>query len=308
MELRQLRYFIAVAEELSFTRAAERLNVSQPPLSMQIKALEEELGATLLNRTRRKVEITPAGMVLLESARKALGELRRATEAVALSAKGEARLIRLGFTGSVAMLDMFPRLMGAFRDRHPEISVELRHMATAAQLQALMDQELDVGILRPPYYFQAPPGLIAHRIWRDKLAVFLPANHRLATAPGAMNLAQLSGESFVSVAPDIGCGLYDHFSTLCSETGFIPKVVQHARELGSVLSLVAAGIGVAILPECYARIGISDVVSRSLADSRAVSELLLAVKAQAGAHRLQRFVDLALEQSSLVSVRSEALV
>jgi DNA-binding transcriptional LysR family regulator len=301
MELRQLRYFIAVAEELSFSRAAKRLNVSQPPVSVQIKMLEDELGATLFNRTRRKVEITHAGSLLLDSARKALGELRRGAEVVALSAKGEAGLIRLGFTGSVPMLDMFPKLVRAFRDRYPEIGIELRHMSTAQQLQALLDEELDLGILRPPYYFQAGPGLIAHRIWRDELAVFLPANHQLGMTPGRIGLGQLGGEIFVSVAPDIGCGMYDHFMTLCSEAGFAPKVVQHARELGSVLGLVAAGIGIAILPACYARIGISDVVSRPLAEPGAASELLLAVKARTISHRLQRFIAIALEQSSVMA-------
>jgi DNA-binding transcriptional LysR family regulator len=300
MELRQLRYFVAVAEELSFSRAAERLNVSQPPLSMQIKALEEELGATLFSRTRRKVEITHAGMLLLDSARKVLGELRRAAEMVALSAQGEAGLIRLGFTGSVPMLDMFPRLMRAFRDRYPEIGIELRHMSTAQQLQALLSGELDIGILRPPYYFQAGPGLIAHRIWRDELAVFLPMNHALAAVRGALSLARLEGQTFVSVAPDIGCGMYDHFMTLCSQAGLAPRVAQHARELGSVLGLVAAGIGIAILPQCYARMGISDVVSRPLADPEAVSELLLTVKANPVSPRLQRFVDIAREEAAML--------
>ncbi|MHB1304280.1 MAG: LysR substrate-binding domain-containing protein [Acidiphilium sp.] len=296
MEMRQLRYFVAVAEELSFSRAAERLNVSQPPLSMQIKALEDELGATLFNRTRRKVEITHAGVLLLDSARKALGELRRAAEMVGLSARGEAGLIRMGFTGSVPMLDMFPRLMRAFRDRYPEIGVELRHMSTARQLQALMDEELDVGILRPPYYFQAGPGLVAHRIWRDELMVFLPASHALAFGNSAIDLAGLEGETFVGVAPDIGCGMHDHVMTICSRAGFVPKVAQHARELGSVLGLVAAGIGIAILPHCYARIGIPDVVSRPLAEPGAASELLLAFKAQTISPRLQRFVEIALAE------------
>ena len=294
MELRQLRYFVAVAEELSFTKAAERLNVSQPPLSMQIKALEDELGAILLRRTRRKVELTPAGMLLLESARKALGELRRATEIVALSAKGEAGLIRLGFTGSVPMLDMFPRLMRIFRDRYPEIGIELRHMSTGRQLQAILAGELDVGILRPPYYFQASPGLITHRMWRDKLCVFMPANHALTASIAPIDLLQLKEEAFVSVTPDIGCGMYDHFMTLCNIAGFAPKIVQHAHELSSVLGLVAAGIGLAILPECYARVGIFDVISRALAQPGAVSELLLATRANPLSPQSQHFVGIAL--------------
>lgn len=293
MELRQLRYFVAVAEDLSFSRAAERLHVSQPPLSMQIKALEEELGAQLFNRTRRRVELTEAGAILLGSARKALSELRRAAEVVALSAKGEAGVLRLGFTGSVPMLEIFPRLIGRFRARYPEIRVELAHMSTATQLRALIEEELDIGILRPPYYFQAGPSLIVRRIWRDKLKVFLPAGHPAAAQTGPLSLAEIGQETFVSVSPGIGCGMHDHFMTLCSEAGFAPRVGQHARELGAVLGLVSAGIGIAVLPECYTRVGIADVVCRPLADAEAASELLLAVKAGSISPMLQRFLDVA---------------
>ena len=308
MELRQLRYFVAVAEDLNFSRAAERLNVSQPPLSTQIKALEDELGARLFDRTRRKVEITEAGLVLLDHARRALGELRRAAELVSLSARGEAGLIRMGFTDSVPMLDMFPRLMRAFRDRYPEIRIELRHVSTSRQLQAILDEELDVGILRPPYHFQAGPNITAHRIWRDELMVFLPANHRLTSARNGIAMDELVLEPFVGVAPDVGCGMYEHVMTLCSRAGFSPRVVQHARELGSVLGLVAAGIGIAILPECYARIGITGAVSRPLAEPGAESNLLMAFKAQTVSQRLQRFVDVALalaaNQDQALSERS----
>ena len=297
MELRQLRYFVAVAEELHFSRAAERLNVSQPPLSMQIKALEEELGTLLFNRTRRKVEITQAGVLLLDSARKTLEEVRRGAEVVSLAASGEAGLIRMGFTGSVPMLDMFPRLMRAFRDRYPEIRIELRHMSTSLQLEAIAAEELDVGILRPPYYFQAGPGIVAHKIWRDELMVFLPASHRLVANRNVVSLPDLFAETFVGIAPDVGCGMYDHVMTICSRAGFSPRVVQHARELGSVLGLVAAGIGVAILPQCYGRIGIPGVVSRRLAKPGADSELLLAFKARALTPRLHRFIDTALALS-----------
>lgn len=295
MEFRQLRYFVAVAEELSFSRAAERLNVSQPPLSMQIKALEQELGTPLFNRTRRRVEMTPAGMILLDSARKTLGELRRATEVVNLATRGEAGLIRMGFTSSVPMLDMFSNLMRAVRTRYPEVRIELQHMSTMKQLDAIAADDLDVGILRPPYYFHAGPDIVAHRIWRDELTVFLPANHPLADLPGPIDLAELAAEPFVGVAPDIGCGMYDHVVTICSHAGFAPKVVQHVRELSSVLGLVAAGIGVSILPKCYQRVGISGVASRPLAEPGADSEMLLAVKANAASAPLRRFVEVALD-------------
>jgi DNA-binding transcriptional LysR family regulator len=301
MELRQLRYFVAVAEELSFSRAAERLNVSQPPLSVQIKALEDELGARLFDRTRRTVKITQAGVLLLDSARKVLSELRRGAEVVALATCGEAGLIRMGFTGSVPMLDMFPRLMRVFRDRYPEIRIELRDMSTAKQLEAIAAEELDVGILRPPYYFQAGPDIIAHTIWRDELMVFLPASHRFADRRNAINLQDLTAEAFVGVAPDVGCGMSDHVMTICNQAGFSPRIVQHARELGSVLGLVAAGIGVAILPQCYGRVDITGVVSRKLAEPGAKSTLLLAFKTKTVTPRLRHFVDVALAASAVES-------
>lgn len=294
MELRQLRYFVAVAEELSFSRAAERLNISQPPLSMQIKALEDELGTLLFDRTHRKIAITQAGELLLDSARKALSELRRGANVVSLAASGSAGLIRMGFTGSVPMLDMFPMLMRNFRERYPAIRIELRHMSTSQQLDAIATETLDVGILRPPYYFQAGPGIVAHKVWRDELMVFLPANHRFADGRNTINLNDLAGEPFVGVAPDIGCGMYDHVMTICSRAGFSPKVVQTARELGSVLALVAAGMGVSILPQCYDRIGIPGVVSRPIDQPGAESTLLLAFKAAALTSQLRRFVDTAL--------------
>ncbi|HET9147394.1 MAG TPA: LysR family transcriptional regulator [Acetobacteraceae bacterium] len=301
METRQLRYFVAVAEELSFSRAAERLNVSQPPLSMQIKALEEELGARLFDRTRRKVEITQAGLILLDHARKALGELRRGAELIGLSARGEAGLIRMGFTDSVPMLDMFPRLMRTFRDRYPEIRIELRHMSTAHQLQAVGSGDLDVGILRPPYHFQAAPGITVHRIWRDELMVFLPTSHPLASGRNAISLDDLAREAFVCIAPDVGCGMHEHVVTLCARAGFSPRVVQHTRELGAVLGLVAAGIGLAILPECYMRIGIPGVVNRPLAEPGAASELVLACKARNVPPTLRHFMDVALALPQIAS-------
>jgi DNA-binding transcriptional LysR family regulator len=156
MDYRQLRYFIAVAEELSFSRAAKRLHVSQPPLSTQIKAMEEELGTRLLSRTRRAVELTQAGQLLLEHARRAVSELDLASETVHRAARGEAGAVRVGFTDSVPMLDMFAELFRSFR-----VKIELRHMSTAKQLQALADAELDVAIMRPPLDFRPAADLQA---------------------------------------------------------------------------------------------------------------------------------------------------
>jgi DNA-binding transcriptional LysR family regulator len=275
MELRQLKYFVAVAEELSFTRAAAKLNISQPPLSMQIKALEEEMGTQLFERTRRKVDITPAGLLLLEHARTALQELNRASELVTLSSRGAAGVIRVGFTGSVPLLGLFPRLMRAFRDEYPNMEVDLRHMSTTRQLQAIIDKTLDVGILRPPYQYQPGPRINAYPIWNDQLIVFFPTSHRLLSARNAIDMEDLADEDFVGIGEDVGCGMREHFMVLCSQAGFVPRIVQKAQELNSVLGLVAAGIGIAVLPECYAKFSISSVVNRELTTKAAQSQLLL---------------------------------
>ncbi len=157
MDFRQLRYFVAVAEELSFSAAARRLHISQPPLSLQIRAIEEELGAQLFKRDSRKVELTNAGELLLDGARKALAQLDRASEIVRQAVRGEAGELRVAFTASVPMFDAFPTILRKFRESHPAVIADLVHMSTAGQLQALADKTIDVGFLRPyPIFY--PPG------------------------------------------------------------------------------------------------------------------------------------------------------
>lgn len=156
MDFRQLRYFVAVAEALSFSEAARRLHVSQPPLSVQIKALEDELGSTLLERSRHHVALTPAGELFLDKARAALANLDQAREVVRQVASGEAGEIRVGFTASVPMQDMFPRAVHAFREAHRHAKLELVHMSTGQQLQQLENGEIDIAFLRPSPQFR--PG------------------------------------------------------------------------------------------------------------------------------------------------------
>lgn len=295
MDFRQLRYFVAVAEELSFSRAAKRLNVSQPPLSMQIKAIEQELGAMLFARTRRSVALTHAGEVLLEQARSALDRLDQAEEMARRAGRGEAGRLMLGFTSSVPLLDIFPRILRRFRELYPYAAIEARLMSTGRQLEALSEGRLDVGILRPPYGFRPAPDLTARRLWRDQLHVFLPDDHPLLRRNGPIAPAALAEESFITFAADLGCGLSAHMAMLCSQAGFHPRVTQEVEVASSILSLVAAGIGVAVLPECQSRAGIAGVASRSLDAPDTGSDLLLAHRVSDTSPLLRNFLAVADE-------------
>ncbi|MDC7787117.1 LysR substrate-binding domain-containing protein [Rhodoplanes sp. TEM] len=290
MNDRQMRYFIAVAEQLSFSRAARLLNVSQPPLSMQIKALEEELGAALLVRTRRRVELTEAGRLFLDSARRAVRQMDDAAALVRQSAEGKAGVLRLGFTSSVPLSSVFARVMRSFRATHPRVEIELLHMSTRDQLEALEEDRLDAGILRPANGVQPRAGIVLRPVWRDRLAAFLPEAHPLAGAAGPVAMAELRTEDFVMVSRPIGCGVHEQTLRLCAAAGFLPHVVQESRELTTVLGLVAAGLGVSVLPDCYARVGMAGVVARPLASSDAESRLMLAVRAPAPSPVARRFV------------------
>lgn len=292
MNDRQLRYFIAVAEELSFSRAARRLNVSQPPLSMQIKSLEQELGASLLSRTRRRVELTQAGELFLENARKAMAQMDYAAESVRQSMRGEAGVLRIGFTGSVPMLDIFALMMRTFRSTYPDVRVDLHHLATGTQFEALEADRLDVGFLRPPLHLESRPGIELHEICKDRLMAFFPAGHRLAQSQMPFDAAELATDGFVTLSKTIGCGVQDQTVALCAAAGFAPKIVQEAGGLTTVLGLVSAGIGIAILPECLTRIGLPGVTSRPLACGGANGRFLLAVKPSRGSKVPTRFLEM----------------
>ena len=293
MDIRQLRYFVAVAEELNFSRAAERLHMSQPPLSLQIKAIEAELGTLLFERTRRKVELTEPGRLFLEHARALIAQMEGAGDAVRRAGRGEAGEIRIAFTGSVPMADAFPRFIQAFREQHPAVRVEMGHQSSGAQLQALADRHIDVGFLRPSHLFVPGDDIAVRGIWEDELKVVLPAGHRLARARGGVRVADLAEEPFVLFPRGIGCGLYDHVMTLCHQAGFAPRVVQEAREGVTILALVAAGTGISILPDTYRHASIPGTVLHTLASPAAKSRLLLAWRKNEKSPLVTRFVTMA---------------
>jgi DNA-binding transcriptional LysR family regulator len=230
MDFRQLRYFVAVAEELSFSAAARRLHISQPPLSLQIRAIEEELGAQLFKRDSRKVELTNAGELLLDGARKALAQLDRASEIVRQAVRGEAGELRVAFTASVPMFDAFQTIQRKFRESHPAVIA-------------------DVGFLRPSPFFYPPGGISVKELWNDRLVAVLPVSHPLAVMNTPVPMEALAREDFILFPRGLGCGLFEHVSTLASRAGFGPRIRQEAREGTTILGLIAAGMGVSILPE-----------------------------------------------------------
>lgn len=293
MDYRQLRYFIAVAEELSFSRAARRLNISQPPLSIQIKAIEGEIGTALFIRNRRKVELTPAGEVLLDNARRAVRQLEDTTEAVRRAGRGEAGTIRLAFTSSVPMREAFARMLRSFRGRYPDVQIELQHLGTGSQFAALADDRIDFGILRPPIALQQNRSVKLLPLWRDRSRLFFPSNSPLASSSAPIEMPALVDYGFVGVEPIVNCGMHEHLMTLCGAARFTPRIAQEARELNTVLGLVSAGLGIAVLPECYTCMAMPGVSSRPIAGPDAESWLMIAMRDRALSPLLQRFVDVA---------------
>jgi DNA-binding transcriptional LysR family regulator len=257
MELRHLRAFAAVAEELHFGRAAARLHMAQPPLSQQIKHLERDLGVLLLERTTRQVRLTNAGVVFLDHARRVLAEADRARESVLLAERGERGEIRLGLTG-VTTWRLLPRMTRAYRERYPLVRLELHPAVfSGPQTSSLLDGGIDVDILRAP----VPPPLASRTLVEEELMAVLPEEHPLAARP-AVALTDLAEENFVSYPAQQGSFLRDTAMRACSSVGFWPRVAQEAKDTYTVVALVAAAVGVALLPESAEELQFEGVVFR----------------------------------------------
>jgi DNA-binding transcriptional LysR family regulator len=261
MELRQLRYFVAVAEELHFRRAAQRLHISQPPLSAQIAALERELGCRLLERSRRRVQLTPAGESLLRDARALLSELDGAVATARLIASGQRGRLRVNFVGS-ALFSLVPALVQRFRAARPAVELELRERSTVEQLRAVASGATDVGLIRLPT--ELPAELRAEVVLREPTVLALPSAHRLAARRRILprNVAE---EPFVLFPRAQAPGFHDLLVGSLAAAGAPPRVVQNAPEMATIIGLVAAGIGLSLVPASVARLGLDGVTYRPLA-------------------------------------------
>ena len=259
MNPRQLQQFIAVAEELHFGRAADRLNMAQPPLTMAIRKLETELDTPLLTRTSRQVALTPAGTVFLAEARAILRSLDVAAERTRKAADRTVPVLTLGHLPASSVL---PSIVRELRQTLPRIDLRLIEATTAEQLDLLTRGRLDVAIVRPPK--RPPTGVLFRTIDRHPLVTALAADHRLADH-AAIALPDLAGETFVGTPADETNGLDHAVAVLCRKAGVDPTPVQIAREIPSLMTLVAAGIGVAIVPEPRFVLGYRGVVTLPLA-------------------------------------------
>lgn len=257
--LRELECFIAVAEELSFTRAAERLRLAQPPLSRHIKALEGKLEVMLLERSRRHVALTAAGLAFLTEARDILLRLRRAGELAKRTARGETDQVKVGFVSAVLspeLVEVFTR----FGKRYPHIRMQLYDLLPSEQIDALVRGEIEVGFIGVAPE-KLPPGVEVTRWREEELLIFLPPNHALA-AREEVKLAELVDESFVMIAPEAAPAYHTHLHRCCLEAGFHPRIVQEAKRAQAVAALTVAGAGVAILPASLQRITGNGLVLR----------------------------------------------
>jgi DNA-binding transcriptional LysR family regulator len=284
MNFRHLRYFVAVAEELHFGRAAARVRIAQPPLSRQIKDLENELGVRLFDRNRQGVALTAAGGVFLGEVRQVLEQLEHAAATARRADRGELGTLRIGYVGSVAYSGL-PEIVRAFRERCPGVDARLHEMSPAMQIEALIANRLDVSFARGPV---DEPALDVQTVLDEALVAALPSGHPLS-ARAQLGIAMLAREPFVVTARARGPGFHDHIISLCRSAGFVPRVVQEGSHF-DVLSLVAAGTGVAIVPTSLREIRHGDVVYRPLRE-RPRAQLVMVSRKNATSPVLREFID-----------------
>ena len=290
MELRHLRYFVTVAEELHFGRAALRLSIVQPSLSQQIRQLEDELGFPLLYRTKRYVELTDAGKVFLVEARRVLAQVQEAKRTAQRAYRGEVGRLVVGYISS-STYDLLPVMLRIYRERFPDVEVALRELTTQEQLRALEEENIQVGLLRLPI---SAPLLNVEVVRREPIVCVLPEQHPLATHE-RIEVSLLANEPFVLQASQRGGGYYAQLMNLCLAAGFIPNVIQEVTEMHTIISLVAAGMGVSLVPLSSQNIRSQGVVYRELEGTPTLTEMAVAWRRDAHSALVQNFLAVASE-------------
>lgn len=270
MELRHLRYFVAVAEELHFGRAAEKLFIAQPPLSQQIQQMERELGVPLFTRTSRRVRLTPAGEAYLADARVILARVESAAQTALRAARGEVGTLSVGFAAS-ATYAVLPDILRRFRELHPDVELMLYELNAAEQAVALREKTIQIGFARPAIQQE---GWVTEALTHEPFVAAFPAQHALALG-GPISLAELSREPFIGFPSDPKPSYADLVQSLCTRAGFTPRVAQEVREMQTALSLVAAGMGIAIVPASVQDLQRRGVSYRPLAGADSTTELTI---------------------------------
>ena len=284
MELRHLRYFLALAEELSFTRAAERLHVSQPPLSLQIRQLEEEIGARLFSRTSRRVELTRAGHGFLKDARAILERVDASVSRAAAIDSGLAGRLDIGLSGS-HFFGPLPALIATYSEQHPDVSMLLHELGPFVQLEALRERRLDLCISRTRVN---DIQLSSTHLWADPIVVVLPPDHALKQRK-KLNLDDLRKENFVALKLETSA-FSQHIRDCCQQAGFTPKVVQQVAEIPAIISLVAAGMGVALIPKSISHLYAEKICVVALKVGQINSDVYAVQRSEEGANVTEAFV------------------
>ncbi|WP_036140634.1 LysR family transcriptional regulator [Luteibacter sp. 9135] len=293
IELRHLRYFIAVADELHFSRAAERLGMSQPPLSQQIRDLESLLGLRLLRRTNRRVELTDAGRVYLDAARDIVTRVDDAADQARRAERGEIGELHVAFTRSTPLIERFPRTIRAFRDAYPAVRLVLVERNTLQQVACLLEGSQHVGLLRGG---ALPATLVSHKLVDDPLVAVLRADHPLATRKRArLRMDELADERFVVFSRAAGTGVHDQLLSMCRNAGFVPRIAQEAGESSTMIGLVAAGLGVAVLPDSLRHVRVDGVAYVAIDSPDAASALHVAHRRDDASPLVKAFTTLMLK-------------
>jgi DNA-binding transcriptional LysR family regulator len=289
IELRHLRYFLAVADTLHFSKAAARLGIAQPPLSQQIRNLERLVGHRLFDRTTRGVKLTLAGQLLAERARGTMDKIQDDLAQVRRLGRGEEGTLTVGFSGSV-MFTRLPAAIETFCRRYPKVELRLREMVTAAQIAALLDGTLDLAFLRDG---DPTPGIVATTLLREPYLAVLPSGHRLARKR-SLRVDDLRQEPFIFYARRMGPLAFDRTMTCCEQHGFRPNIVQEAPQWPTLIRLVAAGLGVSLAPACVATIVMPGALYRGVRASCRTT-IDLAMKAGADQIPARNFAAIAQE-------------
>ncbi len=291
MELRQIRSFLSIAETLHFGRAAELIHLSQPALSLQIRALEEDVGVRLFERNRRKTTLTAAGVAFRDDAVAALSQLDQAIRRARLAANGKLGLLRIGFI-STAGSEIVPHIVGRFRELNPEVEFSLRAIPTADQVQMLETGSLDVGFLRLPIGGHSALDVVS--VHREPFVLVVPASHKLAKRK-RVRLSEVSGQDFVMYERSYAPGFHDLIFGMLRDARIVPNVSQTAAEIATLISLVDAHMGIAILPASAVKHSVASVIACGIADQIPKSEIGIAVGKRVRAPVVDDFRSFALE-------------
>ncbi|WP_281718182.1 LysR family transcriptional regulator [Pandoraea apista] len=287
MELRHLQYFIAVAEERHFTRAAARVGIQQPPLSLQIRQLEAELGGPLFVRLPRDVVLTELGEAFLPEARQILARVERVKRRMEQISRGEAGQIRIGFAGATYFEPRIPAWIRDFRAQYPDVLLHPQQSNTASLLTALVNEAIDAAFVRTP--FEVPPGIASVPVVDEPMVLVLPLGHAMC-ARERVPLAALSQDEFILLPREISPALYDRTIAACEAAGFRPKLGQEAPQITSIVPMVAAGFGVSMVPASVSQIRTPGMGFWPIDGEVPYAPISLAYRADHGSAALDRFI------------------